>query len=191
MLFDKEPVTPKGRLNALNRLFVEVARREERNTEPGHVPQEVLEAHGKLDCHVRFMLEAASQHPQNKGKNRLISKIMRLVDSLPSSIIATLPTQPEENWLSFYRKLVALHDLLEELAPDQDAEEYSALVQKMIQLAGSVADAAEVKIDGASMFSLLLIQVYLHKHTPARRRRTRRKTRSTKHRSVHPKSNQD
>lgn len=121
------------------------------------------------------MLEAASNRRQDKVQRRLMLKIEKLMDSLPESIMATLPAGPEENWLGVYRKLAMLHGLLEEVEPALDADEYIAIVQKIIQLAGAVAKASSVKVDAASMFALLLIQVHLHKYSPARRQRPRRK----------------
>ncbi len=121
------------------------------------------------------MLEAASNRHQDKMQRRLMLKIEKLMDSLPESIMATLPASPEENWLGVYRKLAMLHGLLEDVEPALDADEYIAIVQKIIQLAGAVAKASSVKVDAASMFALLLIQVHLHKYSPARRQRSRRK----------------
>lgn len=186
MLFEREPLTPKGRLAALNRLFAEVARREGEAPPAGHVPVAVLSAHGELAAHVRFMLEAASNRSQDKEQRRLMLKIERLMDSLPESIMATLPAGPDENWLGVYRKLAALHGLLEDVVPALDADEYIAIVQKIIQLAGAVARASSVNLDAASMFALLLIQVHLHKYAPARRRFPRRKPSTVPHRKGHP-----
>lgn len=183
MLFEREPLTPKGRYTALNRLFADFARRGGAKPEPGHVPVEVLSAHGDLDSHVRFMLEAAHNRPQNREQRRRLHQIEKVMDALPTCIMETLPAGPDENWLCLYRKLVQLHGLLEDLEPGLDAEEYAAIVQKMVQLAGAVARFASVEVNAASMFALLLIQVHLHKHSPARRRSHRApkaKARSTK-----------
>lgn len=175
MLFEREPSTPKGRLAALNRLFADAAHCEGDAPAQGHVPLEVLAAYGDLASHVRFMLDSADKRPHSKEQRGRMLKIERLMDSLPEYIMATLPAGPEDNWLAVYRKLALLHGLLEETEPPLDTDEYAALVQKIIHLAGSVAKASAVKVDASSMFTLLLIQVHLHKYAPIRRRCGRRK----------------
>jgi predicted acetyltransferase len=61
------------------------------------------------------------------------------------------------------------------------AAEYATLLQKMVQLAEKVSQAAAVEISPASMFTLLLMQVEMQRiHPPRRRSSTTRKRRKTK-----------
>lgn len=182
MLFEREALTPTGRKEVLMRLFGAAARRSGERPAGSHVPVEVLEAHGELAAHVRFILEAARNRNLSREQQRLMHKAERLLDSLPDSILETLPAGPEGNWLQLYRKLVQMHGLLEDAVPDLDAEEYTAIVQKMVLLAEAVAASAAVEVSAASMFALLLVQVHLNKYEPVkpRRQRRRRKTAARK-----------
>ncbi len=155
------------------RLFGAAARRGDEWSAVQHVPVAVLEAHGDLAVHVRFILDAARNNRSlTREQQRLLHKTERLLDSLPQCIIETLPAGPEDNWLQLYRKLVEMHGLLEEALPDLDEDEYTSIVQKMVQLAEAVAACAAVEVSAASMFALMLVQVHMNKYeTPPPRRR--------------------
>lgn len=162
------------------RLFGAAARRGDEWSVANHVPVAVLEAHGDLAVHVRFILDAARNNRSlSREQQRMLHKTERLLDSLPESIIETLPAGPEDNWLQLYRKLVDMHGLLEEALPDLDEEEYTSIVQKMVQLAEAVADCAAVEVSAASMFALMLVQVHLNKYESPKPRLARRAKRKT------------
>ncbi len=164
-------------MKVLNDLFSEVAARPGRAQEKGHVPVEILEAYGDFDKHTRFILEAAASHKGDPTRQRRLRKVERELDALPACIMESLPAGPGENWLGFYRKLIHLHGMLEDLQLELDAEEYRSLVQKMLQLARAVSRASAVEVNAASMFALLLIQVQLHRQDEARQRKPRKKRR--------------
>lgn len=180
MLFEREPLTPAGRKEVLMRLFGAAARRGEEWSVVNHVPVAVLEAHGDLAVHVRFILDAARNNRSlSREQQRMLHKTERLLDSLPESILETLPAGPEDNWLQLYRKLVDMHGLLEDALPDLDEEEYTSIVQKMVQLAEAVADCAAVEVSAASMFALMLVQVHLNKYESPKPRPARRAKRKS------------
>lgn len=170
------------------RLFGAAARRGGDWAVVNHVPVTVLEAHGELATHVRFILDAARHNRTlSREQQRLLHKAERLLDALPDSIMQTLPAGPEDNWLQLYRMLVDMHGLLEDALPDLDAEEYSSIVQKMVQLAEAVAASAAVEVSAASMFALLLVQVHLKKYeTPRPRSSARRRKRKASPRKNTP-----
>lgn len=176
MLFEQESLTPRGRILVLTRLFCEVARRDEEPPPQGHVPVPVLEAHRDFEAHVRYTIEAAEKLCSDKERLRTFRKARHLLDSLPQLIMHTLSAGPESDWTRFYRVLVQLHHALEEAEPTMDEQEYTAIVQKMAALAGAVAQVSSIRIDGTSMFALLLTQALIRKHSP-RRRATRKKKR--------------
>lgn len=180
MLFEQESLTPKGRLAVLSRLFCEVARGSGETLPVGHVPLSVLKAHGDFEMHLRYLLEAAEKLCRDKERLRAFRKARHLLDSLPELIMHTFSAGPDADWLRFYRNLVQLHDLLEAAEPTMEAQEYAAIMQKMAALAGAVAGVSAVRIDGASMFTLMLMQVLLHKYSPKRRRRTSRRRKRKK-----------
>ena len=162
------------------RLFGAAARRGDEWSVANHVPVAVLEAHGDLAVHVRFILDAARNNRSlSREQQRMLHKTERLLDSLPESIIETLPAGPEDNWLQLYRRLVDMHGLLEDALPDLDEEEYTSIVQKMVQLAEAVADCAAVEVSAASMFALMLVQVHLNKYESPKPRLARRAKRKT------------
>ncbi len=177
MLFQREQLTPQGRLQALESLFSQLARREKEPLAHGHVPVDILEAYGDFNAHVRFCLESDSTGKAAPARQKLLRSIERELDALPASIMETLPTGPEANWLDFYRRLIRLHKLLEDAQPDMDGDEYRSLIQKMVQLAGRVGDAGAVEVNAASMFTLLLIQVHLRHQDAAKQRKPRKKKR--------------
>ncbi len=180
MLFEREQLSPLGRIQVIEAIFSKMARRPNTDGEPGRVPLEILEAYGDFNAHTRFILEATACQPGDRERHRQLRKIERELDALPACIMETLPAGPTENWLGFYRRLIHLHEMLEELHLDLDAEEYSSLIQKMVQLADSVSRAGAVEVNAASMFTLLLIQVHLHRREDARSRKPRKKTRKRK-----------
>lgn len=171
MLFEREPLSPQGKADVLVRLFAEAAQQHaDTAPRPGVVPRAVLEAYGDLSSHVRFMIEAAAHAPGGKEKHRQLRKIDKLLDALPESILLALPATSDTNWMILYRALVQLHGLLEDTLPEMDADEYTAIVQKLVHLAEAVAEHAAVRINPASMFTLLLMQVHLHKYSPSRKK---------------------
>ncbi len=177
MLFEREQLSPQGRLQVLEDLFRKSASRPGAVCEKGHVPLDILDAYGDFNVHTRFILEAAASRRGDLSRQRQLRKVERELDALPASILETLPAGPGDNWLGFYRRLIHLHGMLEDLQLELDAEEYRSLIQKMVLLAQSVSRASAVKVDAASMFTLLLIQVQLHRRDEVRRRKPRRKKR--------------
>lgn len=186
MLFEREPLTPQGRKEVLMRLFGAAARRGADWAVASHVPVAVLEAHGELATHIRFILDAARHNRAlSREQQRTLHKAERLLDALPNTIMQTLPAGPEDNWLQLYRLLVDMHSLLEDALPDLEAEEYSSIVQKMVQLAEAVAAYAAVEVSAASMFALLLVQMHHNKYEAPKRRPYRRKKRkASSHKKV-------
>ncbi len=181
MLFEREPLTPQGKADVLARLFAEAAEKSaSQASAAGMVPREVLEAYGDLSTHVRFMVEAAAHTPAGKEIHKHLRKIEKLLDSLPESILLTLPARSDSNWMQLYRALVQLHGLLEDCLPEMDADEYTAIVQKLVRMAEAVAEHAAVNINSASMFTLLLMQVHLHKYSPTRKKATKRPKKAAK-----------
>ncbi len=179
MLFEKEPLTPQGKADVLARLFCSVATRVSASEQQhGSVPREVLEAYGDLSTHVRFMIEAAAHVKRNNETKKQLRKIEKLLDALPECIMHSLEVGPNGNWMQLYRKLVQLHGLLEDALPTPDAEEYTAILQKLIRMAETVAEHAAVHINAASMFTLLMMQVHLHKYSPSKKKSPRRRKNS-------------
>lgn len=175
MLFEREPLTPEGRFEVLTSLFDRVAAKSTPAPVKGHVPQLVLEAYGDLNSHIRYILESASKHSTDRAAHARLRKIERLLDELPDGIVQTLPAGPQENWLLLYRRLVALYELLDEPEVRMDAEEFASVVQKMVQLADAVAEESAVRVGAASMFTLLLMQIHLHRYAPRKKRSVRRR----------------
>lgn len=181
MLFEREPLTPEGRFQVLTSLFNRVAAKAAHSHDKGHVPQPVLEAYGDLNSHIRYILESAGKHAPDRAAHARLRKIEKLLDELPENIMQTLPAGPQENWLLLYRRLVALYELLDDPDVGMDADEFASIVQKMVQLADTVARESAVEVGAASMFTLLLMQIHLHRYAPRKKRVTRRrKTKSTK-----------
>lgn len=178
MLFEKETLNAQGKAAVLAELFKEAAEKKAEVKSAGYVPIEVLEAHGDLTAHVCFLLDAAAHTKTTKEEHKQLRKVEKLLDSLPESILYTLPAGAGDNWLHLYRKLVQLHSLLEDTFINPDEEEYTAVVQKIVQLAVAVANAARVQINPASMFTLLLMQVHLHKYAPQKRKRVSKSAKS-------------
>ncbi len=184
MLFERETVTPHGRLAAMEELFAKVAKRKDAVPAPGRVPVETLEAFGNLETPLRYMLEAASAGCKDRTRLAQLRKVEKCLNSLPEAIMTSLSAGPEENWLCMFRHLLQLHTLLTDAGIGTDAAEYSTLLQKMVQLAEKASQAAAVEISPASMFTLLLMQVEMQRINPPRRKRKatrkRRKTRAKK-----------
>ncbi len=183
MLFERETVTPQGRLAAMEELFARVAKRSDAEHIPGRVPVEALEAFGDLETPLRYMLEAAAAGCKDRTRLAQLRKVEKCLNALPEALMTSLSAGPEENWLCMFRHLLQLHTLLTDAGIGTDAAEYSTLLQKMVQLAEKVSQAAAVEISPASMFTLLLMQVEMQRINPPRRRRsTTRKRRKTKSR---------
>ncbi|MBE6419818.1 MAG: hypothetical protein E7031_06755 [Akkermansiaceae bacterium] len=180
MLFERQSLTPQGKADVLARLFTDVAENSDsKAVSAGVVPRNVLEAYGDLSTHVRFMVESAAHTPAGKANHKQLRKVDKLLDQLPETILMALPARSDTNWMLLYRALVQLHGLLEDSLPEMDAEEYTAIVQKLIKMAESVAEHAAVRINAASMFTLLLMQVHLHKYSPTRKKATRKPRKAT------------
>jgi hypothetical protein len=182
MLFERETVTPHGRLAAMEELFAKVAKRSDAALAPGRVPVETLEAFGNLETPLRYMLEAAAAGCKERTRLAQLRKVEKCLNSLPEAIMTSLTAGPEENWMCMFRHLLQLHTLLTDAGIGTDAAEYSTLLQKMVQLAEKASQAAAVEISPASMFTLLLMQVEMQRINPPRRKRKptrkRRKTRA-------------
>ncbi len=181
MLFERETVTPQGRLAAMEELFARVARRADTVHEPGRVPVETLVAYGDLETPLRYMLEAASAGCKDRSRLAQLRKVEKCLNTLPDALMTSLSAGPDGNWLCMFRHLLQLHTLLTDAGIGTDAAEYASLLQKMVQLAEKVSQAAAVEISPASMFTLLLMQVEMQRINPPRRRRkTTRKRRKAK-----------
>lgn len=181
MLFERETVTPQGRLAAMEELFARVAKRSDTVHEPGHVPVEALEAFGDLETPLRYMLEAAAAGCKDRSRLAQLRKVEKCLNTLPDALMTSLAAGPEENWLCMFRHLLQLHTLLTDAGIGTDAAEYATLLQKMVQLAEKVSQVAAVEISPASMFTLLLMQVEMQRINPPRRRRgSTRKRRKAK-----------
>lgn len=181
MLFEQEKLTPGMRAQALSRMFHDYAMRDPATPQPlgEHVPIEVLTAHGELERHLRYMLEAALNTRPSTAKPQL-RRIEHLLDTLPQSIMQTLPATSEQDWMRCYRELVRLHDLLDDAELCESAEEYATIITKMAQLAEAVSGASAVSVNAGGMFTLWLMQSHLRRYSPRKRRTTRKKKRATK-----------
>lgn len=185
MLFEQEKLTPGKRARALNRLFLSYAQREQSPCASGdHVPVDVLTTHGELERHLRYMLDAAFLTRPAAVRPRL-RRIEKLLDTLPASIMKTLPATPEQDWMCCYRELVKLHDLLDEAGLCESGEEYATITGKMVQLAEAVSAGAAVSVNAGSMFILWLMQTHLQRYSPRKRRAIRRKKRASKRKRNH------
>lgn len=181
MLFERETVTPQGRLAAMEELFSRVARRSDAAQDSSHVPVEALEAFRDLETPLRYMLEAAASGSKDRTRLAQLRKVEKCLNSLPEALMTSLTAGPEENWLCMFRHLLQLHTLLTDAGIGTDAAEYASLLQKMVQLAERVSQAAAVEISPASMFTLLLMQVEMQRINPKRQKRaTGRKRRRAK-----------
>ncbi len=180
MLFEREQLTPEGRLRALESLFGQLAQRPGGAPKRGVVPVDILEAYGDFNAHIRFLLEAAASQGCDAVRARHLKRLSHELDALPESIMDTLPAGPKENWLNFYRRLIHLHNMLEDAQLGLDEDEYSSLILKMVQMAERVSTASAVDVNAASMFTLLLIQVHLHRQDESKQRQPRRKKRKRK-----------
>ncbi len=176
MLFERNQLTPQGRLQTLESLFAQLAQRPGAVPKRGHVPVNILEAYGEFHSHIRFLLDAAASQGGGAARARQLRRLSHELDKLPESLIDTLPAGPAENWLNFYRRLILLHNMLEDAQLNLDDEEYRSLILKMVQMAESVSRASAVEVNAASMFALLLIQAHLH-HEDARRTKPRSRKR--------------
>ena len=181
MLFEQESLTPGKRADALSRLFCTLAARTREGVSAEHIPLSVLEAHGDLENHLRYMIEAAYASCKDKKRLSQLRRIEKLLDSLPTGIMQTLPASPEQDWMRCYRDLVKLHDMLDEAGLCVDAQEYAAIIEKTARLAQAVSEGSAVQVNAASMFALWLMQAHLRRYQPRRRRPARRKKRKHRH----------
>lgn len=177
MLFERRPLTPQGRMQALEAIFEQVARRPGEGPELGRVPLRALEAYGDFETHLRYVLDAAASHA-SKDRRSVIRRVERALNTLPDALLTSLPSGPDANWLCFYRSLISFHRLLVQAEIGIEQEDYTNIVLKMVQLAEAVSESSSVTINAASMFALLLLQVELHHQRPKRRKRAPRKTAS-------------
>lgn len=153
-------------------LFARVARRSDIVNEPGRVPVAAVEAFGNLETPLRYMLEAAAAGCKDRTRLAQLRKVEKCLNALPEALMTSLTAGPEENWLCMFRHLLQLHTLLTDAGIGTDAAEYATLLQKMVQLAETVSQAAAVEISPASMFTLLLMQVEMQRINPPRHKRT-------------------
>ncbi len=177
MLFERKPLTPQGRMLALESIFEQVARRPGEAPAAGRVPLRALEAYGDFETHLRYILEANASHA-DKARRTTIRRVERALNTLPDALLTSLPAGPENNWLCFFRRLVQFHRLLVEAEVGLEQEDYTNIVMKMVQLAEAVSECSSVSVNAASMFALLLLQVELHQQRPRRRRPAKRKKKS-------------
>lgn len=183
MLFERTALTPQGRLQTLVSHFEKTALREDITPEEGHVPLDTLEAYGDFATHVRYLMESAA--PETTEQKRLLGKTERLLTALPQQVMTALTTGPAGNWTGFYRQLANLHSWITEAGIPMEEEEYATFLQKMVLLAERVSQASAVRVDAASMFTLMLLQLELEHQRPTKRRRSPRRK---KRRSVRKKS---
>ncbi|MBR5185580.1 MAG: hypothetical protein IKW19_04710 [Akkermansia sp.] len=181
MLFERETVTPHGRLAAMEELFARVARRKDTIHEPGRVPVEATEAYGDLETPLRYMLEAAAAATKDRTRLAQLRKVEKCLNTLPDALMTSLSAGPAENWMCMFRHLLQLHTLLTDAGIGTETDEYASLLQKMVQLAEKVSQVATVEISPASMFTLMLMQVEMQRiKAPRRRRKPARKRRKAK-----------
>jgi hypothetical protein len=180
MLFERETVTPHGRLAAMEELFARVARRKDTIHEPGRVPVEAIEAYGDLETPLRYMLEAAAAATKDRTRLAQLRKVEKCLNTLPDALMTSLSAGPEENWMCMFRHLLQLHTLLTDAGIGTETDEYASLLQKMVQLAEKVSQVATVEISPASMFTLMLMQVEMQRIKAPRRRKPARKRRKAK-----------
>ncbi|MGN0868271.1 MAG: hypothetical protein ACI4O9_01935 [Akkermansia sp.] len=179
MLFESASLSPQGRLEAIERLFEELARRKGGvPPEPGHVPVAVLEAYGAWETPLRHRLEAAFTSATDRRLRCRLRALERSLNALPSELMAALAAEPADNWPAFYRALMRLHAQVSNTLPDIDPEEYAAELRRTVELAAAVSEHSLVCINAAGLFTLLLMQVELERQHPSRppkRRRRRRR----------------
>jgi hypothetical protein len=181
MLFERETVTPHGRLAAMEELFARVARRKDTIHEPGRVPVEAIEAYGDLETPLRYMLEAAAAATKDRTRLSQLRKVEKCLNTLPDALMTSLSAGPAENWMCMFRHLLQLHTLLTDAGIGTETDEYASLLHKMVLLAEKVSQVATVEISPASMFTLMLMQVEMQRiKAPRRRRKPARKRRKAK-----------
>ena len=184
MLFEHRQLTPQGRLEAIERLFEQHARREGEVLDHGHVPVEVLEAYGAFETPVRHTLEAAVAHTKDREHAAQLRKIERTLNALPDALMGSLCAEPGGDWLGFYRKLIELHNLITDTAAELDSEEYEAMLQRMVLLAESVSLHSRVRVEAAAAFTLLLMQVELQRQRPKKPKKKAKRKKKTKRKST-------
>ncbi len=176
LLFEQESLTPGKRAEALRALFHAAAHRERSEPHTGYVPVEVLAAHGDLDSHLRHLVTVAfATTRKDPVRQRLLRRIEKRLNTLPESIMQTLPANTEQDWMRCYRDLVELHEWLDDAQLVEDAQEYSTIIAKMLRVAETVSEASAVRIGAGSVFALWLQRVYLDRYSPRKRRAPRAK----------------
>ena len=190
LLFEQESLTPTKRAEALKNLFCSVACRHREDPHSGYVPVDVLVAHGDLDSHLRHLVAAATLSKKDRLSQRLLRRIERRLDSLPESIMQTLPATTEQDWMRCYRDLIELDELLDEAQLVEDAQEYATILTKMTRVAETVSEASAVQIRASSIFALWLQKKHTDRYSSRRRRssHTKKKKSSSGNRKISPSS---
>ena len=184
MLFERKPLTPQERMQTLESVFEQVARRPGEAPAAGRVPLRALEAYGDFETHLRYVLEAGAAHA-NREQRAAIRRVEKALNTLPDALLTSLPAGPENNWLCFFRQLVQFHRLLVQAEVGLEQEDYTNIILKMVQLAEAVSESSSVTVNAASMFALLLLQVELQQQRPSRRPTKRKKTSAKKKKAGH------
>lgn len=182
MLFERQMLTPQGRLVAIEQLFEQLARREGSAPDEGHVPVAVLEAFAAFETPVRHLMEAAMAHCKDRAALAHWRKTERCLNALPEALMGTLRAEANAPWLNFYRRLIELHGLLTDAPTAADAEEYAAMLQRMVQLAGAVSRHSPVRMEAEQAFTLLLMQVELQRQNPKKAKRKPKRRKKAKRR---------
>lgn len=178
MLFESTSLSPQGRLEAIERLFEELVRREgSAPPEPGHVPLAVLETYGAWETPLRHRLEAALAGATDRRLRCRLRALERMLNALPAELMAALAAGPSDNWPAFYRALMLLHVQVSNTLPDIDPEEYAAELRRTVELAAAVSEHSPVRISAAGLFTLLLMQVELERQHPSRPPKRKRRRR--------------
>lgn len=179
LLFEQSCLTPGERADVLRNLLGRVAFQAQPQHSSQYVPQDVLDAYGELESRLRHLLSAATLTHPDRSKAALLRRVDKRLTALPERIMQALSANTEQDWMIGYRSMVELHELLEDAHMVDDAQEYATLVEIMTRLALALSRSAAVKVDAASMFALWLMQAYLRRYSPQRRRTTRKSRRSS------------
>lgn len=175
MLFEREPLTPQGRMEVLTRVFTRMAQRSSPVPEPGHMPPPALEAYGDFCNHARYMLQTLGHHPGDRTWQNRFKRVEKMMEELPEAMMTSMAAPPQGHWLCLCRKLLRLQELMEELGVGLDAEEFETILFKTIRLVEAVSRYSVVEVNASSMFALLLMQRHLQRYAPKRRRTIRRR----------------
>ena len=164
----------------LERLFEQAAARSGTAPQPGHVPVDTLHAYGEFETHARYLLGAAASQQNTAVRKAKLKRLEKALNTLPDTLMESLPVGPDGNWLAFYRSLTKFLALMDEAEIALDEDEYTTFIQKMIQMAGSVSEASAVKVDAGSMFALMLIQNEMIRARKPKRKPRRKRRRTAK-----------